>query len=70
MDKELRNQVLALLYVQASLRHRESVTPDSVASMYTDGLREISACLAETDEIDEEINRQTGSIFSPSCEQQ
>lgn len=70
MNKELRNQVLALLYVQASLRLKKSISPDSVVSLYTEGLREIGALLAETDKIDEEIERQTGSRFNPADEQQ
>ena len=70
MNKEQRNQALALLYVQASLRHRKEISPDSVAHLYTQGLREISACLAETDEVDEEIERQISARFSPSGEQQ
>jgi len=69
VNKEQRNQALALLYVQASLRHKKDISPDSVAHLYTEGLREISACLSETDEIDEEIERQTSARFSPSDEQ-
>lgn len=70
VNKEQRNQALALLYVQASLRHRKEISPDSVAHLYTEGLREIGACFAKTDEIDDEIERQTGARFSPSGEQQ
>lgn len=69
MDKNLRNQVLAMLYVQASLRHKKEISPDSVAALYTEGLREIGVYLAETDEIDEEIERQTGVHLSPADEQ-
>lgn len=70
MNKEQRNQALALLYVQASLRNKKDISPESVAALYTEGLRKIGARLAETDGFDEEIERQAGLSLSPFCEQQ
>lgn len=61
MDKNTRNQALAMLYVQAALRHKTAVNPEEVAHLYTEGLREISAYLSETDAVDESLETQIKS---------
>lgn len=61
MDKNTRNQALAMLYVQAALRHKETINPKEVAHLYTEGLREISAYLSETDAVDESLETQIRS---------
>lgn len=61
MDKNTRNQALAMLYVQAALRHKETINPEEVAHLYTEGLREISAYLSETDAVDESLETQIRS---------
>lgn len=61
MDKETRNELLAMLYVQAELKNRtaqRAVRPVEVADWYYRSLSEISKQMEEYEEQDREIEKE------------